>query len=299
MQGILTKPLHQSHLYDALAAVLTASVNALPYQYAGTRPQALPPLRILLAEDNVVNQRMAQLLLERLSQTADVVSNGMEAVNAATQIPYDLILMDVLMPEMDGLDATRRIRANLPPERQPRIVAMTANALSGDRERCLAAGMDDYISKPVLLEELARVLLRQRLSAEHQREASDTKEPTSASTLSSQFRREAVDALAAAAGPMGAAAVLKVMIDSAPRMLEDMQRALATSNSKELRRHAHSLKANASTVGASALAAELQRLEDLAGSGQTAETRELTMAIDAAYRRLIESIQSLRQQYLG
>ena len=107
---------------------------------------------------------MAQLLLERLLQSADVVSNGIEAVNAATHLPYDLILMDVLMPEMDGLDATRLIRERLPRAHQPRIVAMTANALSGDRERCLAAGMDDYISKPAGIETLQAALERWALS---------------------------------------------------------------------------------------------------------------------------------------
>ncbi len=117
-------------------------------------------MRILLAEDNVVNQRLAQLLLERMGQTADVASNGVEAVEAAVRLPYDMILMDVLMPEMDGLEATRQIRQRLPRDRQPKIIAMTANALRGDRERCMEAGMDDYISKPIQLAELARVMER-------------------------------------------------------------------------------------------------------------------------------------------
>jgi CheY-like chemotaxis protein len=117
-----------------------------------------PTLRILLAEDNVVNQRLAQLMLEKLGQGADIVSNGAQAVVAATQLPYDIILMDLQMPEMDGLEATRRIRTTVSTQPQPRIVAMTANVMPGDRERCLSAGMDDYISKPIELAEIARVL---------------------------------------------------------------------------------------------------------------------------------------------
>lgn len=301
VKAVLTKPVHQSHLYDAMAAVLTASTDALPYQYSSARPQIQPPLRILLAEDNVVNQRMAQLLLERLSQTADVVSNGAEAVNAATLLPYDLILMDVLMPEMDGLDATRKIRKTLPKERQPRIIAMTANALSGDRERCLAAGMDDYISKPVLLDELARVIQRQSPSSER------TPEPARP-TLSKEdavieqslaFRREAVERLASAAGPAGAAVVLGAMIESAPRLLDGLRKALTTPDPKEFRRQAHSLKANAATVGADMLAAQLQELENLGAADQLDEAKDKTAAVETAYRRLIDVMRELRKHYAG
>jgi len=115
-------------------------------------------LRILLAEDNVVNQRLAQLMLERLGQGADIVSNGVEAVSAATRVCYDIILMDMQMPQMDGLEATRLIRTTVSAQSQPSIVAMTANVMPGDRERCLSAGMNDYISKPIKLSEIARVL---------------------------------------------------------------------------------------------------------------------------------------------
>lgn len=116
------------------------------------------PLRILLVEDNLINQKVALRMLERLGYRADVVANGMEAVRALTLRPYDLILMDIQMPEMDGIEATHRIREGWPTENQPRIVAMTANALAGDKETYLTNGMDDYVSKPIKVEELTRVL---------------------------------------------------------------------------------------------------------------------------------------------
>jgi CheY-like chemotaxis protein len=243
---------------------------------------------------------MAQLLLERLSQTADVVSNGVEAVKAASQLPYDLILMDVLMPEMDGLEATRAIRAQLPKDQQPRIVAMTANALTGDRERCLAAGMDDYISKPVQLDELAKVLQRQQEYVDPLATATlraTTRPPAAPTAAAAEYRQTAIDQLVSAAGPPGAAVVLGAMIDSAPRLLASLQSALGEGNAKEFRRSAHSLKANAATVGADDLAQIFQALESLGDAGDLSGATQQTAVAEQGYRSLIEAIKKLRKQY--
>lgn len=118
------------------------------------------PLRILLAEDSTVNQKVALLMLDRMGYRADVVANGLEVLAALERQPYDLVLMDVQMPEMDGLEASRQICQRWRGNTRPRLVAMTANALQGDRETCIAAGMDDYISKPVQIRELEAALLR-------------------------------------------------------------------------------------------------------------------------------------------
>jgi CheY-like chemotaxis protein/HPt (histidine-containing phosphotransfer) domain-containing protein len=120
------------------------------------------PLHILLAEDNATNQKLALRLLARMGYRADVVANGLEAVEALKRQPYDVVLMDIQMPEMDGLEATRHVRRELPDARQPRVIAMTANAMQGDREMCLAAGMDDYVSKPIRVEELVNALSKSR-----------------------------------------------------------------------------------------------------------------------------------------
>ena len=117
------------------------------------------PLRILLAEDNVVNQKLALKLLSQMGYQADVAANGIEVIEAVERQPYDLVLMDVQMPEMDGLEATRRIVDQIPVEQQPWIVAMTANAMDGDRARCIEAGMKGYISKPIRVHELVDAVL--------------------------------------------------------------------------------------------------------------------------------------------
>jgi CheY-like chemotaxis protein len=117
------------------------------------------PLRILLAEDNAVNQKLALRLLSQMGYGAEVANDGQEALDALAAREFDVVLMDVQMPEVDGLEATRRIRRQWP-DRPIRIVAMTANAMAGDREACLAAGMDDYISKPIRPSDLSAALAR-------------------------------------------------------------------------------------------------------------------------------------------
>ena len=153
----LTKPVKAAALRDALAVALGASSSR-----DGRLPDAadLAPLRLLVAEDNEVNRKVAGLMLGRLGQRPDIVANGQEALEAVRRTAYDLVLMDVQMPVMDGLEATRRIRAELPPERQPRIVAMTANALVEHQAQSIEAGMDDHLAKPVRTEDLVAVLAR-------------------------------------------------------------------------------------------------------------------------------------------
>ncbi|MFO1326712.1 MAG: GAF domain-containing protein [Rubrivivax sp.] len=161
----LAKPLRQSQLFDTLAGLLVHEAAPRKADGAGPRLDATlaqrHPLRILLAEDNVVNQKLALRLLQQMGYRADLASNGIEAVESIERQTYDVVLMDVQMPEMDGLEAARRVVARWPGAVQrPRIVAMTANAMQGDREACLAAGMDDYVTKPIRVDALVDALLR-------------------------------------------------------------------------------------------------------------------------------------------
>lgn len=153
----LVKPTKSAQLLDTLARALGLAVPT-PRRMPAAPPVAFSALRVLVVEDNAVNQKLAMLFLQRLGYRADVAGNGVEAVAAVTRTPYDVVLMDVQMPEMDGLEATRRIRAILPADRQPTIIAMTANAMPEDRRMCLAAGMDHYLAKPIRLQELADTL---------------------------------------------------------------------------------------------------------------------------------------------
>jgi len=163
--GQLTLPFKNTAIHQAVAALFAPAgeppaTSTATVAHAPTLADAIP-LSILLAEDNLVNRKIAQRLLLRLGYDAETADNGQDAVTRAQAHPFQLILMDLQMPEMDGLEASRRIRATLPPERQPKIVALTANAIAGDRERCIEAGMDDYITKPVRLHDIEAVIRRQ------------------------------------------------------------------------------------------------------------------------------------------
>jgi len=164
--AFLLKPIRASQLYNALVCILAAEERPAQSERVADKPQFDPgmgqrlPLRILLAEDNAVNQKLALRLLERLGYRADVAANGLEAIDALRRQTYDLVLMDIQMPDMDGLEATRAIHKEWPGRRRPRIVAMTANVMEEDREACLDAGMDDYLGKPIRVEELVGALSR-------------------------------------------------------------------------------------------------------------------------------------------
>ena len=163
--AFLNKPIKPSQLFDTVVGIF-AEEPVETKKVAPARVQMDPemagrhPLRILLAEDILVNQKLVLRLLEQMGYRADVASNGIEAVQSVERQPYDVILMDVQMPEMDGLEASRRICARWPRGQRPTIIAMTANAMQGDREMCLEAGMDDYVSKPIRTDELINALMK-------------------------------------------------------------------------------------------------------------------------------------------
>jgi two-component system sensor histidine kinase/response regulator len=184
LAAYLTKPVRERQLHDCLVAVMTQLPSSLPLsatneslplitRHSLAETKARVDLRILLAEDNIINQKVAVRLFQRLGYRIDVVANGREAVEAMSRIRYDVVFMDCQMPDMDGFEATCLIREHEASgtRRRVRIVAMTANAMQGDRERCLAAGMDEYLAKPISMDALAQVL--GRINQEHERSRLD------------------------------------------------------------------------------------------------------------------------------
>ena len=276
--GVLAKPVKQSQLFDMLVSVLTTTTlgDAVQNPIAngaevGAKLGDRHPLRILLAEDNTINQQIALLTLESMGYRADVAANGVEAVEAVRRFPYDIVLMDVQMPEMDGLEATRQIRARpIPPERgvQPiRIVAMTANAMHGDREACLAAGMDDYLAKPIRREELAAAL-----------SATPAAAPTPTLDESALARMRSIAPDDELFGRL-----VTAFLDNGASLLAQLAEAAGSNDIAVLSRAAHTLKSNAQSFGATDLAALCSELESQARQGAVDDARQKVQAIAVAF----------------
>jgi PAS domain S-box-containing protein len=286
----LTKPIKASQLYDALVRVLGAETAAAAEHRApssdgeeGSAERA--PLRILVAEDNAVNQRLALLLLEKLGYSADVARNGVEAVEAVCSQRYDVVLMDVEMPDMDGLEATRRIHGQRYGGKPPRIIAVTANAMQGDREACLAAGMDDYLPKPIRLEELDAALRR----SEPHAAARQAPPPHRGDVLDAG----ALEQLRAIGGAEFVDELARTFLAETPSLIETLRRACVEGDPQELRRGAHTLKTHGRTFGAGALADVCQRLETLAAAGTLDGTAELVEEIAAEYGRAAAALETI------
>jgi signal transduction histidine kinase/DNA-binding response OmpR family regulator/HPt (histidine-containing phosphotransfer) domain-containing protein len=318
--AFLTKPIKPSQLFDVLASVLTGQPIRVRRRQDREAPQfdaqmgQRLPLRILLAEDNATNQKLALHLLERLGYRADVVGNGCEVLAALRRQPYDVVLMDVQMPEMDGLEATHRIRAEWPGETGPYIVALTANAMQGDREMCLAAGMDDYISKPIRVEELINALQGCPEAAEEPADvliapavggeaaaapvASNGAPPNSVPITDPDAPVLDPGALAKLRNVVGDdAGVLAELIDSfledAPTLLADMRQALEAGDAPGVRMNAHSLKSNSADFGATTLHALCKELEQRARNDILDGADDLLARAEHEFARVQEALRAL------
>jgi PAS domain S-box-containing protein len=273
--AFLTHPIRPALLYETLTRIVLGQ-QRIEETSSPTHAQSLPgihhPLHILLAEDNVINQKVALHMIQKLGYQADVATNGIEALAALRQTAYDVVLMDVQMPEMDGIEATRIIRSEFAPDRQPHIIALTAHALKGDREWCLSAGMDGYIGKPIQLEELAEQLAR--LSREHEPVESMPVVAPEARTIEEQPAAHAVGrppidsathehflATMERVSPGLAQELLDIFAQDAMLRVQEMRQAIAHNDEEMLYRTAHTLKSSGAQIGALELANLCKEME--------------------------------------
>ena len=288
----LSKPLHDAELRRTLVAVRTGKPLAAEAISLATRrnpaESSSAGARILLVEDNATNQEIARLLLTDGGYEVDVAENGKQALVALRDIAYAVVLMDCLMPEMDGYEATRRLRQGgsrfLNPEVP--VIAMTASAMHGDRERCLEAGMDDYVAKPISREQLFAAVGRAlKNKPARNRPASGPEPPTSAQAPIVVF--DAEEMLRCYSGKRNIAlAMLKRLLSEMPLRMSELQSALATGNSRIAVREAHTIKGLAAGAGAFPLRDSARELEQLCKQGlfpqALQELPELTGHVNAA-----------------
>lgn len=294
----LIKPIKPSGLFDVLITVLSGQ----DVRRRVVKPEApavdgrlgeLLPLRILLAEDNTVNQKVALLNLERMGYRADVASNGLEVLEALERQRYDVVLMDVQMPNMDGLEATRQIRGRFPPDRQPRIVAVTANALQGDREMCLEAGMDDYVSKPIQVKELQAAL--GRCAAEAPQQGTFSGQAYSSEPLTDVIDHAALEELRqleGADGPDVLGELLSLFRAETVALLAALREAAAHADGDAMRRAAHSLKGCSANLGARRLAELSARLETLGRQGDTGTAGPAIDQVEEEFERTCRAFEA-------
>jgi PAS domain S-box-containing protein len=294
ISAYLTKPIKQSELFDVIITAIGQPTGEKPRapKRARGRRRGQPRLKVLLAEDNQVNQLLATRIFEKLGHHVTVVGSGREAFSAVKDGQFDLVAMDVQMPEMDGLDATGAIRAwekstgtHVP------IMAMTAHAMKGDRERCLAAGMDGYISKPIRIRELEQTIA-QVVSA--------TK-PANAHVPEETEGDGVIDRTALLAGVEGNLRLLRELVRlflaDYPQRLAEINEATRQGDAGALRIAAHTLKGSIGNFAAKKAFEAAQRLETMGSERNLANAAEARMCLESELARLIEELRNLTTNF--
>ncbi len=307
IEAHLTKPVRQSRLYDAIATTATpagehqtqpegSEAGVAPVSRHGlamaqtNRHERLTRGHVLVAEDNHVNQKVAVKMLERLGYRADVVANGLEALEALLRIPYAAVLMDVQMPEMDGYEATQEIRRREEgQDRRTPIVAMTANAMRGDREKSLAAGMDDYVPKPVKPEELEAVLgrwIRQEEEAASVDIAEVEGDSVTPEVSDDPLDRTVIENLLDLGGSEMLSELAEMFFDDTSSALSALREAVTTSDAQSVERVAHTLKGSSGNMGAQKMSAICAELQDSGASGDLSRATELLTRLEEEFGRV-------------
>ncbi len=289
----LTKPAKQGQLSAALVRLLHGGPTPVTRAKldrgakAIVRPDGSQP-RILVAEDNAVNQKVAMRILERLGCLADAVADGLEAVQVLSRIPYDLVLMDIQMPNMDGLTATMRIREPASRVLNPGvpIIAMTAHAMKGDRERCLASGMDDYLDKPVQMTRLADALTRWISTDEGASRNASVQTGTRMFSLAMLTEEMGLD-------EAEAKEVLSLFLDDMPSQLAALRHAAVGGLAPTVKNLAHSVKGACANVGAERLRDIAYRLECMGAAGDLNDVEIVLHDLEAEYESVAEEMRRL------
>ncbi len=312
----LTKPIKPSQLHEVLTRVVSGSKPAKPIPATSKLDPGLSnrlPLRVMVCDDNAINQKVASRLLQQMGYRADITTNGVEALAALDRQSYDLIFMDVMMPEMDGLEATRIIRERQSQKSQfPNykssviIVAMTANAMQGDREKCLAAGMDDYLAKPVRPEDIRTIVERWGAKAgmadsvpnetnglETSTPARPTEPGCAAPTPPDEAPVEMERLLDFTDGNLDSLRELVTLyLDQTGKQIVQLEAAIQTGGAPDVRRLAHSCAGASATCGMNRLVPLLRELERQGYEGKLTNAAQLCQEAGREFERIRNFLQA-------
>ncbi len=282
--GHLNKPFTPTQLNNTLANIFSTIPKSLQKR-TNAKMGKTHPLRILLAEDNLINQKVATRFLEKLDYQPIIANNGLEAINILKEEIFDVVFMDIQMPIMDGVEAAQQIRKEWPPQQQPRIIAMTAHALEGDREFYLSQGMDDYISKPIQIKNLVESLYKctpiQQPTKPNQKIPPDLNQnsfpPIDMETAESLLGPEAAQLLAD---------LLPIFLQDVEPILIKAEQAVASRDTNQLKIVMHTLKGNSASLGMNTLAALCQKMEHVANSNDFDNAENYLSQIKSEYSRI-------------
>ena len=292
--AVLARPIKPRGLHQALSQLLSPRIHRRASHPSPSQARSAPrPLRILVVEDNPINQKVAQSMLSHLGYAADLASNGQEALLALQNRAYDVIFMDVQMPGMDGIETTRKIRSSFPLDRQPRIIALTANVVSDDRQRYVSLGMDDYLSKPLRPQDLQRVLSEELEPAPSQTQPV----PPPAGESTSPLRTDAVVQLNLLEDPQSAALadeLIELFIQTSPVDLRAVAVGLERSDARQVFLYAHKLKGSASVFHAGPLEQLCKEIEILGRSEALDQARLRLPVLEQELSRVLQALEALR-----
>jgi len=292
------KPIRPAQLMDALCRALSVQLQrekkAPPAPTLDSDFARRFPLRLLLADDNPINQKVGLSVLNKLGYRADIANNGLEVLKALEQKPYDILFLDVQMPEMDGLEAARRICSRWPTEKRPRIIAMTGNALMGDREKCLEAGMDDYISKPVRIGELQAALVRWGTAQARKTDTSFVSRPKTIPR--DELLDQAIIAELRDMPPSDGVSMLRELVDlfleGAPQRIAQLN--MVARDPGQLAFHAHALKSMSLNLGAKRIVELARQLEEAGRDASLNNVPVLLKDLEAVFNQTKTHLLALR-----